>query len=115
MIKNWRLNEKDIEKLRNFSAANKFKWTFSTPLASHHNGAVESLIKSVKQALRKVTNERVLSEEEYRTILAQIQNLINSHPLWPSNDGELHQPPITPNDQRVLTEIYLILIKVIRN
>ena len=48
------------------------KWTFSTPLASHHNGAVESLIKPVKKALNKVVKERVLKAEAYRTFLSEI-------------------------------------------
>ena len=98
MIKYWRNNEQENGKLRDFAAKYEFKWTFSTPLASHHNGAVESMIKSVKQALRKVINERVLTEEKYRTVLAQIQAVINSRPLWPSNEGDLQEPPITPND-----------------
>ena len=64
IIKQWRTNQKDISNIRDVIALYEMKWTFSTPLASHHNGSVESLIKTVKNALKKIVNERVLSEEE---------------------------------------------------
>lgn len=74
------------------------KWNFSTPLAPHHNGAAESMVKSVKTTLKKLTVERTLSEEEYRTFLMEVQNLINSRPLWPPNEGDMDNPPVTCND-----------------
>ena len=97
MIKQWRTNQKDISNIRDFIALYEMKWTFSTHLASHHNGSVESLIKTVKNALKKIVNERVLSEEEYRTVLKQVQELVNNCPLWPT-DGNVEQSPITSND-----------------
>ena len=98
MIKRWRENQEDSEKLKDFLSENNIKWTFSTPLAPHHNGAVESMVKSVKTALKKLTNGRILIEEEYRTFLIEVENLINSRPLWPPNEGELEEPAITCND-----------------
>ena len=40
----------------------------------------------------------VLTEEEYRTFLVEVQNLINSRPLLLPNDGDLDEPAITCND-----------------
>ena len=74
------------------------KWTFSTPLASHHNGAVEALIKSVKASLNKIVKERILTEEEYRTVLSEVQSSVNARPLWPANEGDIDETPITCND-----------------
>ena len=34
--------------LKALGESNAIKWTFSTPTASHHNGSVESMIRSVK-------------------------------------------------------------------
>ena len=42
--------------------------------------------------------ERALTEEEYRTIFSEVNASVNSRPLWPSNDGDINQPPITCND-----------------
>ena len=50
MNQRWRLNNEDAGKLKDFVALYDIKWTFSTPLASHHNGSVGSLIKTVKSS-----------------------------------------------------------------
>ena len=98
MLKKWKLNTAEFNKLKSFAASYHVQWTFSTPLASHHNGPVESLIKSVKFSLNKVVKGCVLTEEEYRTILAEVQCSINSRPLWPSTDVDVDEPPITCHD-----------------
>ena len=40
MFKSWKENKKERSTLLEFCAKNVIQWTFSTPLASHHNGAV---------------------------------------------------------------------------
>ena len=40
----------------------------------------------------------ILTEEEYRTFLMEIQDLINSRPFWPHHDGDIDDPPITCSD-----------------
>ena len=81
-----------------FKESNTIKWTFSTPTASHHNGSVESMIKSVKNSLNKVVANKILTEEEYRTVLSEVTACVNSRPLWPPSEGDLHLPPISCND-----------------
>ena len=95
MIRSWKDNMGPMSDIKGFCDRNSISWSFSTPLASHHNGAVESLVKSIKMSLNKVVKERILSEEEYRTVFAEITSCINSRPLWPSCDGNIQQPPIT--------------------
>ena len=98
MITHWNYSGEDGTSLTNFCAKYSIKWSFSTPAASHHNGTVESLIKSVKNALNKVVKNRMLTEEEYRTVLSEVTSCINSRPLWPSNEGDIEQPPINCNN-----------------
>ena len=45
--------------------------------ASHLNGIVESLIKSVRQALDATAKNQALTEEQWRTYLAEVTCLIN--------------------------------------
>ena len=46
--------------------------------ASHLNGIVESLIKSVRQALDATAKNQALTEEQWRTYLAEVTCLINN-------------------------------------
>ena len=46
MVLNWKADRKFVEFCNRYT----LKWTFSTPTASHHNGSVESMVKSVKNA-----------------------------------------------------------------
>ena len=82
----------------NFCEEKLITWRFSTPTASHHNGAVESMVKSVKIALNKVVKGRLLWEEDYRTIFSEVTACINSRPLWPPTEGDVGGTPITCED-----------------
>ncbi len=97
MLERWREDTEDRQQLKDFCSKNGFKWTFSTPLASHHNGCVESMIKSVKLVLNKIVHRNTLNEEEYRTVFEIVTNSVNSRPLYPANDDSL-DCPITCND-----------------
>ena len=97
MLSRWRNDAIERKQIKEFCSENSFKWVFSTPLASHHNGCVESMVKSVKSTLNKIVKTNILNEEQYRTVFAQVTNCINSRPLWPSSDDNLDRP-ITCND-----------------
>ena len=71
---------------------------FNVPKASHQNGVVKSLIKSVRRALEVSSKTQVLTEEQRRTYLAQVTCLVNQRPLYPSSNSIWEGPPVTPND-----------------
>ena len=75
-----------------------FQWEWNVPRASHQNGVVESLTKSVRQALDASSKNHSFTEEQWRTYLAEVTYLINSRPLYPSSDEIWESPPISPND-----------------
>ena len=95
MIDKFKQDMTDRKKLMDFCHSKFISWTFSTPTASHHNGAVESMVKSVKTSLNKLIKGTVLDEEEYRTVFTEVSACINSRPLWPSSEGDIEQPPIS--------------------
>ena len=66
----------DDNTLKEFGAMEGLQWHFSSPNAPWQNGCVESLIKSVKKAL-KVTIGEVLSFPELQTVLFEVSNLMN--------------------------------------
>lgn len=43
----------DKTKLKEFCADRGMKWQFTTPLAPHHNGCSESMVKTTKSALKR--------------------------------------------------------------
>ena len=77
-----------------------FEWKTNVPTASHMNGVVESLIKSVRKGLDAcITNytTRILSFQQWSTVLAEVSYVVNSRPLYPDGDPwDFHC--ITAND-----------------
>lgn len=94
MIENW-----DIQKIQHDCSENNttFEWKFNCPTASHMNGAVESLVKSVRKAIDGAFGFASYSQSQWATILHEASYLVNSRPLYPSSENVLDAPPITPN------------------
>ncbi|XP_068735180.1 uncharacterized protein [Montipora capricornis] len=59
-----------------------FKWKWNTPRASHQNGVVETLIKSVRQSLNATCKNQAFTEEQWRTFLAETTYVINGRPKF---------------------------------
>ena len=72
-------------------------WSFNTPLASHHGGVWETLIKQIRKVLSGLLAEstRTLTEDELQTLMCEVESILNSRPLIPetSDDGDA----LTPN------------------
>jgi len=54
------------------------KWSFNPPTGSHHGGAWESLIKSVRKVLNSVLRTQSLDEESLHTVFCEVEAIINS-------------------------------------
>ena len=96
VMRNWNIPK--IKSVLSNEFTCEFKWQWNTPHASHQNGVVESLIKSVRKALDATCKNHTFTEEQWRTFLAETTYLINSRPLYPSSERVWESPPITPND-----------------
>lgn len=57
------------------------KWNFNPPHAPPMGGAWERMIRSVKTVFYKITTSRAPNEETLRSMMAEIENIINSRPL----------------------------------
>ena len=75
-----------------------FEWVWNVPKASHMNGVVESLIKSIRRALENTCKMAAYTEEQWRTFLSEVTYLLNSRPLYPASSNIWEEPPIIPND-----------------
>lgn len=93
MIDGW-----DAKQLKEYCADRGMTWQFITPLAPHQNGCAESMVKSVKKALKKAIGDTVLTPFELYTCLLEAANLVNQRPIGripnDPNDGSY----LCPND-----------------
>ncbi|XP_055838382.1 uncharacterized protein LOC129906593 [Episyrphus balteatus] len=88
-------SEEHNHKISSTLAADGIKWEFIPPHSPHFGGLWEAGVKSVKQHLRRVLGNNVLTFEEISTLLSQIEALLNSRPLCAISDTDLN--PLTPS------------------
>lgn len=68
---------------------------FMVPAAPHQGSIYEAAVKSMKYHLARILGQRVLVYEQFSTLLAQIEGILNSRPIHPLSDD--------PSDVRALT------------
>uniref|UniRef100_A0AC35ET50 Integrase catalytic domain-containing protein n=1 Tax=Panagrolaimus sp. PS1159 TaxID=55785 RepID=A0AC35ET50_9BILA len=83
----WHNSNPDPE-LMDYVAGKKIDWHFITERAPWKGGVYERLIGSVKIALKYGIGRKRLSEEDFRTLLVEVQGILNSRPLVEA-EGEL--------------------------
>ncbi|XP_011702045.1 PREDICTED: uncharacterized protein LOC105458437 [Wasmannia auropunctata] len=79
----------------------RIDWTFIPPRAPQFGGLWEAVVKSAKRHLHTITEGRILTYEEYSTLLAQIEVMLNSRPLTPLSSD--------PSDLSVLTPAHFLV------
>ncbi|XP_052746235.1 uncharacterized protein LOC112051537 [Bicyclus anynana] len=72
------------------------KFKFIVPYAPHFGGLWEAGVRSCKYHLRRVVGNANLTYEEYSTVLAQIEAVLNSRPLSPISSHPNDLLPLTP-------------------
>ena len=83
--------------LKKFCSTHRIKWRFTVPRAPHWNGAVESIVKIVKNSLRTVLSKSFLTYDELITCLKEVEMVVNSRPLsYVCNDVD-EITPLTPS------------------
>lgn len=79
------------------------RWIFNLPSGSHHGGAWERLIRSVRKALDSILRTQNLDEKGLHTMLCEVEAIINSRPITKASTD--------PNDFEALTPSHLLLLK----
>lgn len=77
------------------------KWLFNPPASPHMGGSWERLVRSVKTTLQKITPTRNPSDELLRSMLMEVENVINSRPLT--------YVPLDSEDDEALTPNHFLL------
>lgn len=87
-----------------------FEWKFNTPLASHHGGVWERMIKSVRNLLNSILLKHPgqLTPRSLDTFLIEIEGILNSRPL--TADFSDPEAPIPLSPMTLLTQKTKILM-----
>ncbi|XP_055645563.1 uncharacterized protein LOC129782290 [Toxorhynchites rutilus septentrionalis] len=73
------------------------KWIFNPPAAPHFGGCWERLVQSVKRILNEFNPPRLPTDEILRSMLMEIEMIINSRPLTHVPLDTDTESPLTPN------------------
>ena len=88
------LNQKQIE---NFATRHNFKWKFNPPAAPHMGGSWERLVRSVKQVMSGLMEDRALTDPQLYTLLTEVESILNTRPLTRASDDPTDVEALTPN------------------
>ncbi|KAL0879437.1 hypothetical protein ABMA27_003188 [Loxostege sticticalis] len=91
------VKELDEEVLRIEAANHATEWSFIPPVSPHWGGAWERLIRSIKTSLKVILKERAPKDEVLCTLLAEVENIVNSRPLSHVSVEPGSDETLTPN------------------
>ncbi|XP_047213499.1 uncharacterized protein LOC124863241 [Girardinichthys multiradiatus] len=78
-------------------AAQQILFRFNPPNAPHFGGSWEREVRSVRNALRISLGVQTVPEEVLRTVLVDIEGILNSRPLGYISSDLADPDPVTPN------------------
>ncbi|XP_044575165.1 uncharacterized protein LOC123258974 [Cotesia glomerata] len=85
-----------LRELSTLIAQDGTNWKFNPPGAPHFGGKWEAAVKSIKFHFRRTIGDSLLTLEQYSTLLAQIEAILNSRPLTPLNEDPADLAVLTP-------------------
>ncbi|XP_065099626.1 uncharacterized protein [Paramisgurnus dabryanus] len=83
--------------LKSHLASQQIKFLYNPPGAPHFGGCWEREIRSIKSALRVTIGAQTVTEEVLRTVLMEVEGILNSKPLGYTSSDIADIDPITPN------------------
>lgn len=83
--------------LQELLASYQINFRMNPPAAPHFGGAWEREIRSVKSALQVVVGSQSVPEEVLRTVLIEVEGILNSKPLGYVSSDVADIDPVTPN------------------
>lgn len=73
------------------------KWSFNPPSAPHMGGAWERMVRSIKTVFYKIMPSRSPNDETLRSMMAEVENIVNSRPLTYVPIDDETKEALTPN------------------
>ena len=74
------------------------EWVFNPPLASHHGGVWERMIRTIRRVLVAILNStQHITDNVLHTALCEVEGIVNSRPITKLGDGIDDCDALTPN------------------
>ena len=80
-----------------FLRLKNISWKFNPTYGSHMGGVWERVIRSIRKILTALLGQQLVNEEMLRTLMAEVQGILNSRPLTPVSNDPKDLEPLTPN------------------
>lgn len=90
------------QKIHEFLLAKGIEWVLNPPAASHHGGVWERCIRKTCKVMKALLQDQPLDDEGLRTLLCEVESIINRCPLTKVSED--------PKDPEALTPIHLLLL-----
>jgi hypothetical protein len=87
----------DRTKINSFATTHEIRWHFNPPAAPHMGGVWERMVKSVKEVLTAITNDQVLTDPQFSTVLTEVESILNNRPITSASDDVEDLEALTPN------------------
>ena len=83
------------------------EWVFNPPLASHHGGLWERMIRTIRRVLYAILHPSSrLSDDVLTTVFCESENIVNSRPITKCSDDASDDEPLTPNHLLIMNGNY---------
>lgn len=97
------LAELNHERIQGALISDGVESRFNPPAGSHHGGAWERMIRTVKRVLNSVLHQQRLDDDGLQTVMCEVEAILNDRPITKLSDD--------PNDLEPLTPNHLLLLK----
>lgn len=97
------LAELNHEHIQGALISDGVEWRFNPPAGSHHGGAWERMICTVKRVLNSVLHLQRLDDNGFHTVMCEVEAILNDCPITKLSDN--------PNGPEPLTRDHLLLLK----
>ena len=84
-------------KINTFATSHAIAWHFNPPAAPHMGGAWERLVRTVKEVLHMIMQDRVLTDSQFATVLTEIESIVNNRPITSASSDINNLEALTPN------------------